>query len=104
MLVIPKRDYPKDLNPMGLKRGDKIEIEVGEVSPDFITLDPATLKLTGMRDPGEIREPLVKMPKPKQPTMANMPLPNLKSMIQQPMTPPPAAAPMPPAQTGSVRG
>jgi len=98
MLVIPKKDFPKSLNPLGLKRGDVIEIEIGEASPDFITLDPSTLKLNVMRNPAEPREPLVKIPKPK--TMANMPLPDMKTMLQKPsmpsaapMTPPPAAMP-----------
>lgn len=95
MLVIPKKDYPKGLNPIGLKRGDIVEIEIGESTPDFITLDPATLKLKAMRDPMEPREPLVKLPKPKAPSMAKMPLPALKSMIQNPT---PAPAPMPAAK------
>lgn len=93
MLVIPKKDFPKMLNPMGLKRGDRVEIEVGDVSPDFITLDPATLKLNGMRDMTEPREPLVKMPKPKP--LHTMPMPDLKNMIQQPPMPNAGAAPMP---------
>lgn len=95
MIVIPKKDFPKQLNPMGLKRGDKVELEIGDVSPDFITLDPATLKLGAVRAPGEPREPLVKMPKPKNPS--TMPLPDLKSMIQKPpMAPPPAVGPVVP--------
>lgn len=101
MLIIPKKDFPKSLNPIGLKRGDIIEIEIGDATPDFITLDPATLKLNVMRNPGEPREPLVKISKPKAPAM--MPLPDLKTMIQKPMPPmaPPAAsapAPMPPVK------
>lgn len=96
MLVIPKKDFPKDLNALGLKRGDVIEIEVADATLDFITLDPATLKLKMMRDPLEAREPIVKMPKPKKDSMANMPLPDLKSMIQNPPAPAPAAAPLPP--------
>jgi len=102
MLVIPKKDFPKMLNPVGLKRGDTVEIEIGDVSPDFITLDPTTLKLKAMRDPMEPREPLVKQPKPKAPaapSMAHMPLPALKSMIQNPApapAPAPAARPLPP--------
>lgn len=104
MLVIPKKDYPKDLNPLGLKRGDIIEIEIGDSTPDFITLDPASLKLKAMRDISEPREPIMKMPKPKKdPSMANMPLPDLKTMIQNP-TPPPAPAPILPPQTGAARG
>ena|SRR5579862_7058529 len=95
MLVIPKKDYPKGLNPMGLKRGDKIELEVGDVSPDYITLDPSTMKLNGVRDLTEPREPLIKIPKPKA-NMANMPLPALKSAIQNPPMTPPAAAPTTP--------
>lgn len=101
MLVIAKKDFPKDLNPLGLKRGDKVEIEIGDASPDFLTLDPTTLKLKTMSNPADPRPPLVKLPKPKS-TMANMPLPALKAHIQTPpmatppapMTPPPA--PMPP--------
>lgn len=96
MLIIPKKDFPKMLNPLGLKRGDIVEIEVGDASPDFITLDPATLKLNVMRDPNEPRDPLMKQPKPKSDTTASMPLPDLKSMIQAPPMAPPAAAPMPP--------
>lgn len=98
MLVIPKKDFPKMLNPVGLKRGDIVEIEIGEASPDFITLDPSTLKLNVMRNPAEPREPLVKVPKPKN--AGTMPMPDLKAMIQKPpMAPPavaPASAPMPP--------
>lgn len=94
MLVIPKKDFPKLLNPVGLKRGDKVEIEIGEVSPDFITLDPSTLKLDAVRNPMEHREPLVKASKPK---MSTMPLPDLKNMIQKPpMLPPPSTSPMTP--------
>ena len=96
MLVIPKKDYPKDLNALGLKRGDVVQIEIGESTPDFITLDPSTMKLTAMRDATEPREPLVKMPKPKAPSMANMPLPALKAQIQNPPMSAPAAAPLPP--------
>lgn len=93
MVVIPKKDFPKLLNPMGLKRGDVVELEVADANGDFIMLDPATLKLKIVRDPNEIREPIEKQPKPKAPSMANMPLPDLKSMIQNPA---PAPAPMPP--------
>lgn len=96
MLVIPKKDFPKLLNPIGLKRGDIVEIEVGDASPDFITLDPSTLKLNVMRDPTEPREPLVKVPKAKP--LHNMPMPDLKTMIQKPpMAPPPAPMTPPPA-------
>lgn len=94
MLVIPKKDFPKLLNPMGLKRGDKVEIEIGEATPDFITLDPSTLKLHGMRDMAEPREPLVKVSKPKN--VGTMPMPDLKSMIQKPPMAPPMAPPPPP--------
>lgn len=87
MLVIPKKDFPKDLNSVGLKRGDVIEIEVGEATPDFITLDPTTLKLKIMRDPLEPREPIMKTPKPKAPSLANMPLPDLKAQLQNPPMP-----------------
>ena len=60
------------------------------------TLDPKTLKLNEVRDASEVREPLVKAPKPKN--TANMPLPALKSMIQKPMPvpmAPPVASPAP---------
>jgi hypothetical protein len=103
MLVIPKKDYPKGLNPIGLKRGDIIEIEVGESTPDYITLDPTTIKLKMMRDPLEPREPLAKLPKPKAPSMAEMPLPDLKTMIQNPPSVGPATPPVPPI-VGSPRG
>lgn len=96
MLVIPKKDFPKDLNPLGLKRGDVVEIEIGDANTDFITLDPSTLKLKAMRDPAEVREPLVKQPKPKKDTMATMPLPALKAHIQNP-APAPAPAALPPS-------
>ena len=95
MLMVNKHDLDPKINIMGLKRGDKVEIEIADVTPMGLTLDPKTIKLNEMRDPSETREPLVKQPKPK--TMANMPLPALKTMIQKPMpapvTPPPIQAP-----------
>lgn len=101
MLMVNKHDLDSKLNLEGLKRGDKVEIEIADVSPMGITLDPRTIKLDQMRDPMEERAPLVKPSKAK--TMANMPLPALKSMIQNPapMAPPaahpaPMPAPMPP--------
>lgn len=100
MLIIPKKDFPKTLNPLGLKRGDIIEIEIGDASPDFLTLDPSTLKLNVMRDPNEMREPLMKAAKK---TTASMPLPDLKSMIQAPPVDA-AAAPAAPVITAATRG
>lgn len=96
MLVIPKKDFPKGLNPLGLKRGDIVEIEIGDATTDYITLDPMSVRLKVMRDPMESREPLLKVPKPKE-TMANMPLPDLKAAIQNPPTPPavPPVQPLP---------
>jgi hypothetical protein len=95
MLMVNKHDLDPKLNLMGLKRGDKVEIEIADVSPMGFTLDPKTIKLDEMRDPNEIREPLMKTPKPK--TAANMPLPDLKSMLQQPSpVPAPDSVPMPP--------
>ena len=95
MLMVNKHDLDPKLNHMGLKRGDKVEIEIADVTPMGFTLDPRTIKLDEMRDPNELREPLVKQPKQK--TMANMPLPALKNMIQKPIsapvTPPPIQAP-----------
>lgn len=93
MLVIPKKDYPKDLNALGLKRGDVIQIEVGDSTPDFITLDPSTMKLTVMRDATEPREPIVKQPKPKADSLASMPLPDLKMALKNPPMPAPVAMP-----------
>lgn len=90
MLMINKHDLDPKLNHMGLKRGDRVEIEIADVSPMGFTLDPKTIKLSAVRDLEEVREPLVKQPKPK--TMANMPLPDLKTMIQ----PPPSITPAPP--------
>lgn len=90
MLIIPKKNFPPDLNPLGLKRGDVVEIEVSDATQDYITLDPVTLKLNALRNPHEQREPLVKQHKPKN--AAQLPLPDLKSMIQpQPHMPAPAA-------------
>lgn len=95
MLIIPKKDFPKDLNPLGLKRGDKVELEIADSTPDYITIDPSSLKLKMVRDLNENRPPLVK-PK-KVSNTASMPLPALKSMIQNPPAPAPAGpAPMPP--------
>jgi hypothetical protein len=93
MLMINKHDLDPKLNLLGLKRGDKVELEIAEVSPMGFTLDPKTLKLNEVRDINEDREPLVKPPKVK--TMANMPLPALKTMIQNPMPAPvmPSALP-----------
>jgi len=95
MLMVNKHDLDPKLNLMGLKRGDKVEVEIADVSPMGFTLDPKTIKLDEMRDPDEIREPLMKATKPK--TAASMPLPDLKSMIQQPSpVPAPDSVPMPP--------
>lgn len=93
MLLIPKKDFPKMLNPMGLKRGDIVEIEIAEATPDYITLDPQSLKLNVVHNPGEPREPLHKQMKPKN--AGNMPLPDLKNMISKPPMGPPAGAPPP---------
>ena len=92
MLMVNKHDLDPKINHMGLKRGDKVEIEIADVSPMGLTLDPRTIKLDEMRDPNEQRESLVKQPKQKN--MANMPMPDLKSMIQKPIpVPPPAQSP-----------
>lgn len=99
MLMVNKHDLDPKLNLMGLKRGDKIEIEIADVSPMGITLDPHTIKLDMVRDPNEPREPIVKPSKPK--TMANMPLPALKTMVQHPM-PAPMAPPMAPPAPAPV--
>lgn len=88
MLMVNKHDLDPKLNLMGLKRGDKIEIEIADVTPMGITLDPRTIKLDQVRDIMEEREPLVKPPKPK--SMSAMPLPELKNMIQMPVTSSPA--------------
>jgi len=92
MLMVNKHDLDPKINLMGLKRGDKIELEVADVTPMGFTLDPKTVKLTAVRDEAEQREPLVKPSKPK---LGTMPLPALKSMIQHPM-PAPVMPPMPP--------
>jgi len=94
MLMINKHDLDPKLNHMGLKRGDRVEIEIADVSPMGFTLDPKTIKLSAVRDLEEVREPLVKQPKPK--TAANMPLPDLKTMIQPPapVVPPPQMPPV----------
>lgn len=102
MLMVNKHDLDPKLNLMGLKRGDKIEIEVADVTPMGLTLDPRTIKLDEVRDVNEAREPIMKQPKPKN--MATMPLPALKDMVQHPMPMPapapvkPAMAPMPPVK------
>lgn len=90
MLMVNKHDLDPKLNLMGLKRGDKIQVEIADVTPMGFTLDPKTVSLTEMRDVAEPREPIMKTPKPK---LNSMPLPDLKSMIQHPM---PAAPVMPP--------
>lgn len=92
MIMVNKHDLDSKLNHMALKRGDKIVIEIADISPMGFTLDPKTIKLDEMRDPTEEREPLTKIPKPK--SMAQMPLPDLKTMIQQPPATPNPAAPM----------
>lgn len=97
MIMVNKHDLDPKMNLMGLKRGDKIEIEIADVTPMGLTLDPRTIKLDEVRDPNEPREPIVKPPKPKN--AATMPLPALKSMVQHPMPlppPPPAPAPLAP--------
>ena len=86
MLMVAKHDLDPKMNHMGLKRGDKVEIEIADVTPMGFTLDPRTIKLNEMRDPDEVREPLTKQPKAK--SAASMPLPDLKSMIQPPMSAP----------------
>ena len=91
MLMVNKHDLDSKINLAGLKRGDKIEIEIADVSPMGFTLDPRTIALTQVRDPLEEREPIVKPPKPK---LNSMPLPDLKSMIQTPAAP--ELPPMPP--------
>lgn len=91
MIMVNKHDLDSKLNLMGLKRGDKIEIEIADVTPMGLTLDPRTIKLDEVRDLNEPREPIVKVSKPKN--MANMPLPALKTMVQHP-TPAPMAPPM----------
>lgn len=96
MLMVNKHDLDPKMNLMGLKRGDKIEIEIADVSPMGLTLDPRTIKLDEVRDVNEPREPIVKPPKAKN--MANMPLPALKSMVQNPM-PAPMAPPVNPSST-----
>jgi hypothetical protein len=100
MLMVNKHDLDPKLNIMGLKRGDKVELEIADVSPMGFTLDPKTLKLHEVRDLNEIREPLMKAPKAK--TAATMPLPALKNMIQNPapVVPPvvPPMAPLPPVK------
>jgi hypothetical protein len=94
MLVIGKKDYPKDLNPLGLKRGDVIQLEVADATTDFITVDPATLKLLTVRDAAEPRDPIIKEPKPKKmDTLATMPLPDLKMALQNPPMPGPVEKP-----------
>jgi len=94
MIMVNKHDLDPKLNlEGGLKRGDKVELEIADVSPMGITLDPKTLKLHSVRDINEPREPIVKPVKSK--STATMPLPDLKSMLQKPL---PASAPiMPPA-------
>jgi hypothetical protein len=104
MIVVPKKDLPKDINPMGLKRGDVIQVEIADATPDYLTIDPATLKLALMRDPNEPRESHIKEPKPKKDSLASMPLPDLKMALQNPPAPGPVATPamppMPPAKQG----
>lgn len=98
MIIVNKQDLDSKLNHLALKRGDKIEIEIADVNPMGLLLDPKTIKLDEMRDPEEAREPLTKAPKAK--SMAQMPLPDLKNMIQNPMPAvpvAPSAAPVPPA-------
>lgn len=99
MIMVNKHDLDPKLNlEGGLKRGDKVEIEIADVSPMGIVLDPKTLKLHAIRDLHEQREPLVKPTKSK----ATMPLPDLKNMIQAPPAAapvaPPMAHPMPPVK------
>ena len=96
MLMVNKHELDPKLNIMGLKRGDKVEIEIADVSPMGITLDTKTIKLDEMRDPNEPREPLVKQPKIK--SAANIPLPDLKQMIQNPAPMPVMPPPMPPVK------
>ena len=101
MLMIPKHDLDPKLNlEGGLKRGDKVELEIADVTPMGITLDSRTLKLHSIRDLNEHREPIIKPSKSKN--TANMPLPALKSMIQNlapvaaPVAPP--TPPLPPVK------
>jgi hypothetical protein len=94
MILVHKHDLDPKLNLEGLKRGDKVEIEIADVSPMGIVLDSKTLKLHALRDISEPREPIIKPSKEK--TTANMPLPALKTMIQKPIPAPVAAPVMPP--------
>jgi hypothetical protein len=99
MVVLPKKEWPKELNSAGLKRGDIVQMEVADSTPEYISVDPSTLKLHQVRNPVENREPIMK---PKKQNAANMPLPALKNMLPNaPMPAPtgnPQAAPlMPPA-------
>ena len=95
MIMVNKHDLDPKLNlDGGLKRGDKVEIEIADVSPMGIVLDPRTLKLHAIRDLNEQREPIIKPTKTKSP--ATMPLPDLKSMLQKPMPAPAPAPVMPP--------
>jgi hypothetical protein len=101
MIMVNKHDLDPKLNlEGGLKRGDKVELEIADVSPMGITLDPKTLKLHSVRDINEAREPIVKPTKSK--SAATMPLPDLKSMLQKPM-PAPAAAPVIPPPMPPVK-
>jgi hypothetical protein len=95
MIMVQKSDLDPKLNLEGLKRGDRVEMEIDSVTPMGLTVDPKTLKLNGVRDLTEPRAPLVKPPKVKN--AANMPLPALKNMIQQPMP-----NPMPPISGPAV--
>lgn len=93
MILVHKHDLDPKLNLEGLKRGDKIEIEIADVSPMGLVLDSKTLKLHELRDVKEPRAPIIKPAKEK--TMASMPLPALKDMIQKPI-PAPVLPPVPP--------
>jgi hypothetical protein len=94
MILVHKHDLDPKLNLEGLKRGDKVEIEIADVSPMGLVLDSKTLKLNSIRDLHEHREPIVKPTKEK--STAHMPLPDLKTMIQNPPAAAPVAPPTPP--------
>jgi hypothetical protein len=96
MILVHKHDLDPKLNLEGLKRGDKVELEIADVSPMGIVLDSKSLKLHSLRDLNEPREPIVKPSKEK--STATMPLPALKNMIQTPPAAAPVTPPAPPVK------